>query len=648
MILRVAEARSAAAMAVALGPRNATMIDEKLLPAAGEKLMLPVERSEGSVLSGFYRTITAAVASVAIAIAPLSPSALAQSKLSRTDYEACQSSDEQAFRAAVERITLTALRGGLNTVDFNAVVAEEWRRAGMDDTLDQQVDIAVAEVREETSWGELLQSLAYQETAKSLATAVTERVYRSDAVKTAIEQLAIGVGKSVGRNIEVAAVDAAEPSLQCVQAFLGPRFGSTVARVVATDAGREFAIDPASAGATVSPTSVLIQSGEGLTGAVILLVRRQLSNMATRVGTRIVGAVLGRLVSIVAGGIGVVLIAKDMWELRSGVMPIISQEMKSKATKQKVQEELARTISVQLGEQVAELATKTADRIVEIWREFRRAHAKVLELAESNAGFKAFVDAARPDQLAKIDELVGVISVTEGDAGVMKRLQDGSLNTAINALTDPGMEILRETRSVDTALLWTTFAGDKLGSVVAYEMHKRAKPQDFTKASLARILKLDDRLAAVRLAGISRDARDVLFELDDADLKMLARSLAEPELDTLARYLTGLKTTASQRVLRAVAQNPTRMQVLASARVRDAVLASRDQDAAVAMMLRTELLPNPAVVVRDFDNVFDGNVSPVLLWEKHTALLVVMAVLSLLVLLILKRIVFGRRRRAAA
>jgi hypothetical protein len=467
-------------------------------------------------------------------------------------------------------------------------------------------------------------------------------------VKTAIEQLAVGVGKNVGRTIEVAAVDAAEPSLQCVQAFLGPRFGTTVARVVSTDAGREFAIDPTSAGATVSSTSVLIESSEGLTGAVILLVRRQLSNMATRVGHRIVGAVLGRLVSVVAGGVGVVLIAKDMWELRSGVMPIIAQEMKSKDTKERVQEELAKTISQQLGEQIGDLASKTADRIIDIWREFRRAHAKVLELTESNAGFKTFIDAARPDQLARIDELVGVISATEGDNGVLKRLQDGTLNTAVNRLSDPGMEIVRETRSIDTALLWTEFAGDKLGSVVAFEMHKRAKPQDFTKTSLARILSLDDRLAAVRLTGISRDARDVLFELDNADLKMLARSLAEPELDTLSRYLTGLQKSASQRVLRAVAQNPTRMQVLASPRVRDAVLASRDQDAAVAMMLRSELLPNPAIVIRDFQQVYDGEVSPTLLWEKHTVLISVVAVLSLLILLILKRVVFGRRRRAAA
>ncbi|MCL4764858.1 MAG: hypothetical protein KJZ80_01315 [Hyphomicrobiaceae bacterium] len=568
--------------------------------------------------------------------------------MTRADYETCQTGDEQAFRSAVESITLKALQTGLKAVDFKAVVAEEWRRAGLDEIIDKRVDIAVAEVREESSWGDLLQSLAYQEKSKELATAVAERVYRSEPAKAAIGELAVGVGKDVGRNIELATLDAAEPSLQCLQAFLGPRFGSTVSRVVAKDAGKEFAIDPETAKARVPATAVLIEGGEGLAGAVILLVRRQLSNLAARIGHRIVGAVLGRLVSIVAGGVGVVLIAKDIWELRSGVLPIIAEEMKSKATRDRVQEELARTISEQLDEQVREIATKAADRIVEIWREFRRAHAKVLELAERSAPFRAFLDAARPEQLARIDEVVGLVAAGEGDPGVLARLQDGTLHTAVNTLAEPGMDIARDTRSLDAALRWSAIAGDRLGLLVEHGIHKRAKADDFTKSSLARIFALDDRLAAVRLAGIDRSARDVLFELEDGDLRTLARSLAEPELGTLASYLTGLERSASQRVLRAVAQSPAKMQVLAPARVRDAVLASRDQNAAVAMMLRTGSLPNPATVGADFGLAFNGEVSPVLLWEKHAVLLVVLALLALVTLLLLKRLLFGRRRRAAA
>src|SRR5690606_26528113 len=141
--------------------------------------------------------------------------------------------------------------------------ADEWRRTGLDDILDKRVDLAVAEVNEESSWGDLLQSLAYQEKSQELATAVAERVYRSEPVKVAIEELAVGVGKDVGRNIELATLDAAEPAVQCLQAFLGPRFGNTVSRVVARDAGKEFAIDPDTARVRVSTRSVPTNGSAG-------------------------------------------------------------------------------------------------------------------------------------------------------------------------------------------------------------------------------------------------------------------------------------------------------------------------------------------------------------------------------------------------
>ena len=140
----------------------------------------------------------------------------------------------------------------------------------------------------------------------------------------------------------------------------------------------------------------------------------------------------------------------------------------------------------------------------------------------------------------------------------------------------------------------------------------------------------------------------MLFELDNDELRKLARSLAEPELQAMARYMTGLRPDASQLIMRAVAQNPSKMQVLSSTRVRDAVLASRDQDAAVAMMLRNSSLPNPAVISADFQLVLDGQVSPVLLWERHSIVISVLAFLALVVLLMFKRLLFGRRRRVTA
>ena len=564
--------------------------------------------------------------------------------LSRADYEACQARDETGFKAAIEALTARSLAHGLATVDYKTVIANEWRKGNVDEIIDKRVDQAMTEVKDETSWAGLLQSLANKEKAADLATAVAERVYKSEPLKVALEALANGVGGEIGKAIELGTVDAGEPALQCMKAFLGPRYGRTIASVVAGNAGREFKIEPGKGGASVSTASVLAEGSEGIAGAVVLLVRRQLSNMAGRIGQRIVGALVGRLVAVVAGGVGVVLIAKDIWDFRYGVLPIIAAEMKSAETKEKVRAELARTIQEQIGEHTKEIAAKTAERVAEIWQEFRRAHVKVLDLADRHEPFRAFLDVQKPENLARLDEVVSLVLAAEGEPGVLKRLADGTLNQGINTIAPVAMDIARESRSLDTALKWAAVAGDALPKVVEYEIHRRATPDNFSKAGLTRILGLGDRLAITRLAGIKRAARDVLFDLDDSELKALGRSLAEPELETLSGYLTGLEKPAGQRVLRAVAQNPTKMQALGSERVRNAILTSRDQGAAVAMMLRTTAILDAGSVAEDFELAWNRKINPLLLWEKHPETVGLLFLGLVIILLGLRRLLFGSRR----
>jgi len=594
------------------------------------------------VLKSILRPAVTGLTILALVAPPLG--LVAARTISRAEYEACQARDEPAFRAAIEALTHKALQDGLAKVDYAAVIAAEWRRADLDQVIDKQVDIAIGEVREETSWGTLLNSLASREKAQELAAAAAERVYRSEPMKGALEVMAVAVGREVGRTLELSTLDAAEPALQCLEAFLGPRYGSTVARVVATDAAKEFQIDPAKGGASVSTGAVLVEGREAIAGAAVLLVRRQLSAMAARIGQRLVGSILSRLVSVVAGGVGLALIAKDIWEFRHGVLPIIAEEMKSRTTKDRVRDELAKSISEQISEHSREISVATADRIVEIWREFRRGHAKVLDLAERHQEFKRFLDALTAADLARLDEVVALVLAAEGEEGLMKRLQNGTLQQAVTRLPEAGMEIARDIRSLEAGLAWTALAGPALPKVVEHGLHKRAAVQDFSRSSLERLLAIGDSLAMVRLAGIQRSARDRLLELDNAELRGLARGLAEPELEALSRYLSGLGPAAGQRLLRAVAQNPVRMQVLASARVRDAVLSSPDQMAAVAMMLRSDSGFDPFAIRDDVMLVYDGRVSPILLWDKHPFAVSAAAILLVFLLLVLRRLLLGPRR----
>lgn len=575
---------------------------------------------------------------VAILIAgPALPHA-ARAELSRADYEECQARDEQGLRTAVATVATDALKAGVAKLDYQALVAEQWRRKGLDEIIAKRVDIAVGEVRSETSWSERLKTLADTDASQKLASNVAERVYRSDATKIALEELATGVADEVGKTIEFASADAAGPLLQCLRAFVGPRYGTAVAQAVAGDAGKDLALDPSKGTGEVSTSAVLKQTSGGIAGMTVLVVRRQLANLATRVGQRIAGSVLSRLVSVAAGGVGLVLIAKDLWELRHGVLPIIATEMKSTATRDKVQAEIAATIAEQINGHVKDIGEATADHVIEVWQGFKRAHALALRIAESNGEFRAFLDGVKPSELPRLDEVVSLVVAGEGEEGVLRRLADGSLNTAVNLMPAKALDIARETKSVATALAWTDIAGDKLDRVVDYEIYRRTEPANFTRTSLERILALDDRTAVTRIAAVAPAARDVLFGLDTVELNSLAKSLSDTELTTFAGYLTGLDKAPKEMVLRTIAATPAKMQLIAPPRVRDAILRSSDQSAAVTMMLSAGDGFNPRQFATDLELVWTGQVDPWLLWDRHPAGVGLMVALSLLILLWLRRL----------
>jgi len=565
--------------------------------------------------------------------------------MSRAEYEQCQAGDEATFRAAVAQVTRAALAKSLADLDYGPIVREAWRRGNVDDVLWRQVDTAVGEVREESSWTELIGSIAFQDTAQRLATTISERVFRSDAMQKAIVGVASGVGNEVGRRMELGLGNAAEPVAQCMQAFLGPRYGGMVARSVSRDTGREFTIDPSKVSAQVTPGQVLIQGSEGLTGTVLLIVRRQLSRMAMAVGQRVVGAILSRIVGVVAGGVGIALIAKDIWEFRHGVLPIIASEMKSAETRDKVQAEVAKVIGEQVNEHARDIAGTAADRVTEIWREFRRAHAKVLEHAEKDERFRRFLDTVTPAKLPRLDEVVALVLAGEGEPALTRRLGDGTLHRAIETMPAEAITIARDTRTLETGFKWWALADDKLPEVVAYDLHRLGPPEEMSKSTLGRLLMLEDRIAITRLASLKRTEREPLIELPPRDLNRLARALPETDLKALSGYMSVLEPAAAKRLLAVVGHAPARMAAYTASGVQSAILASHDQAEAVAVIARSDAIFDFFVFAEDVRSVREGRVSPLLLWARYPVALSVFGFALLILLLVLWRLIFRRRTR---
>lgn len=578
----------------------------------------------------------------AAVLAALAPGFASARSLSRAEYEACQARDEAGFRTAVEALTRASLEAALGRMNTQAVIADEWRRAGIDNLIDRQVDAAIADVRNETSWTERARSLVSSDKTRELATAVAEKTFQSPQMKTAFEALAGSASRELGRSLEVGAQDSADPARDCLRAFLGPRYGSTVAQAV-SDASDAASPSAAVAGGSVHPG--LTPGAAGVGGVATLALRQVLNRMATGIGQRVVGAVLTRLVSLVGLWVGLALIAKDIYDARhyfvDGMLPAIASEMKTPETKIKIREEIVKAVIEQTSEHVTEISTATADRVVVIWQEFRRAHAAVLQLTERHPEMRRFIDQLKAEELPRLDEIVAIVVEGEGEAGVLRRLGDGSLARAVRQLSPAALQIARDLRSLAPAIAWADLAGADLAGVVTFDLHRRSKPADFTSAGLKRVLAFDERIVVQRLTGLPRAARETLLELPDGEVRSVARGQTQSELEALSVYLTSLDKPSSRRLLSAVLKDPARMTSLSGARVRVAVLGSKDQGAALDMVLRPPGFDIQALQ-RDVRLAADGKVNPVLLWDAHPYA-VIGAGFGILGLLLMLRRLFGRR-----
>ena len=94
-----------------------------------------------------------------------------------------------------------------------------------------------------------------------------------------------------------------------------------------------------------------------------------------------------------------------------------------------------------------------------------------------------------------------------------------------------------------------------------------------------------------------------------------------------------------------MALSPAKMRNFAPQSVRDAVAASRDQSAAVGVLLRSDQLFDVLDFANDVKLVRDGSVSYRVLWAGYPVALSLFGFLALLVLLVLWRLIFGRRPR---
>jgi hypothetical protein len=555
----------------------------------------------------------------------------------------CRQLDDENIREAIRGITENRLTAELSGLNYAALVQRQWRETNMDRRIDERIDASIRSVRAETDWFDRAYSTISREQAEEFAVAVAEKTYNSEAFRNAMTSLTTAIGEDIGTRLEDAAQQASNPAIACMRLALEARYGSAVSESFVQQTEQTLAVASQTGTPGISTGDLVFEGREAIGGLLLVMSRRLIARMVAQMGRRLAGAIATRIVSSFTGVIGLALIVKDLIDAGQGVFPLIEERMKSDESKQLIKTEIAESISSFVNENIESISRETAETMFSIWEAFQERYDLLLSLADKNTAFEDFLRQRQPGELARLGELAQLIVEQENEPAVFDYLEDGTLQTALDALSLDGVEIARQTRSLQTAIAWSELAGDRIDDVLRFNVYSRLRPEQISRPELERLLDVDDQRAVYRLAALPSAARERLLALPGAKVRDLAGQLQENELLALARYQTELPDTASRALLESVANDPARMEKLARSGLQDAILSSENEDAAVDMLLNPGGYFSLFGMVNNFGKVRAGQVEPRVFVEAYTWTLAMAATALLIFIILVARLIRGRR-----
>ena len=561
----------------------------------------------------------------------------------------CRALDDADVHNRIRELATTSFKTELTAIDYPALVNKYWVKADVGARIDREVDAAIAAVRADSSWPDRAYSTISKTAAGRYAAAVADKTYNSEGFKAALNELATGVAKDAGAQIEAATAKVSNPIVACVQTALQSRYGGAVAQVFVQESQKNLEARAEQPAVKIGTADLVLNNAGSISGIVLIVTRRIIASLVESIGSRIAGVVASRIVSSVAGLVGLALIAKDIYEAGEGVFPIVAGQMKSDETKTVIKDEIGKTIQADITQQVGNIAQETSDRIYSVWLDFKQKYKLLLALSEKNAAFADVLKNARLDQVGKLGQIVEILHGSEGENRIFERAADGSLTRALLDLNDAGLAIAAERKSLADGLRWTAVAGQDLPRVVDTGIYRWLSPDGLSHETLGKLLAFDDRIALGRIAKLTPEQRELILSLPGGQMRDFARKLSDPQLAAFADYQRRLEPAAARALMRAVIETPSVMQELSGEGLQRAIYNSRDQLAALNMVIHADAtLLSYGRIVKDAELVRNGDVGYRVFWERYWPSLALAGFLVLLLLSWLRRLLFGWSRSAVA
>ncbi len=598
------------------------------------------------------RSLVSIILSFSIIVTSVAPS-FSQQQVFRPEEVSCSVSSDTDFRTSLEKIVRNVMGNSLEGINYATIVDDSWQNYNVDKTIDRLVDAEVKRLREEKSILELVSTLASSEAREELARELAEGVYGSRDFKNIVENVANDVGIVITKRLDKISSKAENPVSNCISKYVGPQYGDTIALYVAQQTRQRMSVNPDDAKSDTGVTDIISASAGGLAGGLLIVLRRAIVRRLTQwIGRRLVGTVIARVVGAAAGIIGWILIAKELWDLRLGVLPIIASEMKAKKTKRSVKEELTKGLDVELSNALNAIPKEIAGGIFRVWTDFKSKNERVLQLAKKHPEFQVMLKSLQDEdeevalsRLRKTNELVNLALKTGDDSEFLELLRSGTLKKAILELSEEGVRIAIESQSIEAGYKWSKLAKDDLKRILVLGLHTNSKPEEYNQEKIRKLLVLKDDLAIKRFSLLEPSERDGLFSLPDAQFKDFLETLTQEQLQVLSGYISDLNSEALKVFVRGISSTPDKMRLFGRSEVRYGVVRSRDQLAAVNLMMRRssgwEFMQLPG----DVKLAANGAVSPVLLWSKQPLAVSVTSIILLILMLAFYRMLFGRRKQ---
>ncbi len=497
-------------------------------------------------------------------IVPARPAFAQDTPPSTYTFQECEHVEETRLRDELKRITQEVFAEEQGRLDLTTLIKDKWDETGMDAAVDSTVRAAVANVRRETPWWELIQSNWHAATAKRLATRVAARAFGSMSFRASFDRLSEEIADELNSEIHVITVKSASSALLCVEEFIGESFSQTMAEVLKSQILAKVDVTGDDLDTEARDFVEVLEQHPNLLSGVAVIVGTQIAKQLAQkmagtiigqVATRVLGKVVASAIPLVGWIIGGVLIVWDVINAREGALPKIEKSLQEESAKASIREKITIEVSGVLEEELPSLGRSIANDVFNLWQDFRVRHERVLELAEANPRFRSILDYSTVGDVEKLAELLAVADATLQPEKLAETIRTGqferifSLPVEAYAILSVGEVGGEEWDPVELVLAWAELAGEEgediIVGVVKSELFQIALPSEFDeRETLERVLDLEEPIAIKELMRLSKAERAALLRLTTAQTKRVLTVLTSEDIDWLAGYLLELPTQA--------------------------------------------------------------------------------------------------------